>query len=140
MHAGLAVAGLSALIMHSSQAFTAVKLAGAAYLIGLATWTWHATTSRCRVSTILAPIWHMCQIGETAFLREGVSDPSGFDPFVHGPELGYPDPVLGLAGIARLPASARPPGAVEPRRRPSGRPVVGQRVGYVNRSCRRARR
>ncbi|MEV4243697.1 LysE family translocator [Streptosporangium canum] len=46
VHAGLAVAGLSALIMHSSQAFTAVKLAGAAYLIGLAAWTWRSATSR----------------------------------------------------------------------------------------------
>ncbi|WP_283135956.1 LysE family translocator [Rhizohabitans arisaemae] len=34
-HAALAVAGLSAVVMHSSQAFTAVKLAGAAYLSGM---------------------------------------------------------------------------------------------------------
>ncbi|GAA3112559.1 MULTISPECIES: LysE family translocator [Nonomuraea] len=41
-HAALAVAGLSALVMHSSQAFTVVKLAGAAYLIGLGLWTWRS--------------------------------------------------------------------------------------------------
>lgn len=43
-HATLAVAGLSALIMHSAQAFTVVKLAGAAYLVGLGVWTWHTAT------------------------------------------------------------------------------------------------
>ena len=43
-HATLAVAGLSALVMRSSQAFTAVKLTGAAYLIGLGLWTWRSTT------------------------------------------------------------------------------------------------
>lgn len=43
-HATLAVAGLSALVMHSSQALTTVKLLGAAYLICLGLWTWRATT------------------------------------------------------------------------------------------------
>ncbi|MEU6781242.1 LysE family translocator [Nonomuraea angiospora] len=43
-HATLAVAGLSALVMHSSQAFAVVKLLGAAYLVGLGLWTWRSTT------------------------------------------------------------------------------------------------
>ncbi|MEU3945076.1 LysE family translocator [Streptomyces sp. NPDC029526] len=42
IHAALATAGLSALVMHSSLAFTAVKLVGAAYLIGLGIWTWRS--------------------------------------------------------------------------------------------------
>ncbi|MBT1100237.1 LysE family translocator [Streptomyces anulatus] len=44
MHATLAIAGLSALVMHSSLAFTAVKLIGAVYLIGLGIWTWRSAT------------------------------------------------------------------------------------------------
>ncbi|MFC3504040.1 LysE family translocator [Micromonospora krabiensis] len=40
VHAGLAAAGLSALVLHSSQAFTAVRLTGAAYLVALGVWTW----------------------------------------------------------------------------------------------------
>ncbi|MER0241096.1 LysE family translocator [Streptomyces sp. HSW2009] len=44
VHAVLAVAGLSALVMHSSVAFTAVKLAGAGYLIGLGIWAWRSAT------------------------------------------------------------------------------------------------
>ncbi|MBE1587809.1 LysE family translocator [Nonomuraea angiospora] len=43
-HATLAIAGLSALVMHSSQAFAVVKLLGAAYLVGLGLWTWRSTT------------------------------------------------------------------------------------------------
>ncbi|WSF30130.1 LysE family transporter [Streptomyces sp. NBC_01351] len=42
IHATLAIAGLSALVMHSSQAFTAIKLIGAGYLIGLGIWTWRS--------------------------------------------------------------------------------------------------
>lgn len=44
VHAALAVAGLSTLVMHSSVAFTTVKLIGAAYLIGLGLWTWRSAT------------------------------------------------------------------------------------------------
>ncbi|MER5930129.1 LysE family translocator [Streptomyces sp. NPDC002054] len=42
VHAALAVAGLSALVMHSARAFTAVRIAGACWLIGLGLWTWYA--------------------------------------------------------------------------------------------------
>ncbi|MFD9095713.1 LysE family translocator [Streptomyces collinus] len=42
VHAALAIAGLSALVMHSSLAFTAVKLVGALYLVGLGIWTWRS--------------------------------------------------------------------------------------------------
>ncbi|MFE9782174.1 LysE family translocator [Streptomyces sp. NPDC005775] len=42
IHATLAIAGLSALVMHSSQAYTAIKLIGAGYLIGLGIWTWRS--------------------------------------------------------------------------------------------------
>jgi threonine/homoserine/homoserine lactone efflux protein len=45
VHAALAAAGLSALVMHSSQAFTAVKVAGAGYLIGLGLWTWRSAAA-----------------------------------------------------------------------------------------------
>ncbi|MBB1256045.1 LysE family translocator [Streptomyces sp. OF3] len=41
-HALLAAAGLSALVMRSAEAYTAVRLVGAAYLIGLGMWTWHS--------------------------------------------------------------------------------------------------
>jgi len=44
IHATLAIAGLSALVMHSSVAFSAVKLVGAVYLIGLGVWTWRSAT------------------------------------------------------------------------------------------------
>ncbi|MFJ7628207.1 LysE family translocator [Streptomyces sp. NPDC097595] len=44
VHAALAAAGLSALVMHSSVAFTAIRLTGAVYLIGLGLWTWHTAT------------------------------------------------------------------------------------------------
>ncbi|GAA1970985.1 LysE family translocator [Kitasatospora viridis] len=40
VHASLAVLGLSALVMRSSTAFATVRLAGAAYLVGLGGWSW----------------------------------------------------------------------------------------------------
>jgi threonine/homoserine/homoserine lactone efflux protein len=43
VHATLAIAGLSELVMHSSQAFEAVRFIGAAYLIGLGVQTWRST-------------------------------------------------------------------------------------------------
>ncbi|WP_328901567.1 LysE family translocator [Streptomyces sp. NBC_00441] len=45
VHAVLAVAGLSALVMHSSVAFTVVRLIGAVYLIGLGVWTWRRSAA-----------------------------------------------------------------------------------------------
>lgn len=39
LHAALAVAGLSAIVMRSSELFSAVRIAGALYLIGLGLWT-----------------------------------------------------------------------------------------------------
>ncbi|MDH6131361.1 threonine/homoserine/homoserine lactone efflux protein [Kitasatospora sp. MAA4] len=44
VHASLAMAGLAALVMRSSQAFEVVKLVGVAYLVGLAAWTWRSAT------------------------------------------------------------------------------------------------
>ncbi|MFI6283886.1 LysE family translocator [Streptomyces sp. NPDC051018] len=51
IHATLAMAGLSALVMRSGQALTAVKVIGAAYLIGLGLWTWHSTAGTARTPT-----------------------------------------------------------------------------------------
>ncbi|MEO3751767.1 LysE family translocator [Streptomyces sp. B6B3] len=50
VHATLAAVGLSALVMRSGQAFTALRLAGAAYLVALGLWTWrtHATRAPTR--------------------------------------------------------------------------------------------
>ncbi|MFF3617474.1 LysE family translocator [Streptomyces sp. NPDC002580] len=42
LHATLAMADLSGLVMHSSQAFTAIKLIGAGYLMGLGILTWRS--------------------------------------------------------------------------------------------------
>ncbi|MGC4949131.1 LysE family translocator [Streptomyces sp. DT224] len=50
VHAALAAAGLSALVMHSSLAFTVVKLIGAVYLIGLGLWTWRTAAPTPRRS------------------------------------------------------------------------------------------
>lgn len=46
VHATLAVLGLSALVMQSSEAFAVVRVVGAVYLVGLGLWTWFATGSR----------------------------------------------------------------------------------------------
>lgn len=51
VHASLAMAGLSVLVMQSSRAFTAVKLVGAVYLIGLGLWNWYSATSPASVTT-----------------------------------------------------------------------------------------
>ncbi|MCT9929633.1 LysE family translocator [Planotetraspora sp. A-T 1434] len=46
VHMTLAALGLSGLVMHSSQAFAAVRLAGAVYLVALGIWTWRSATVR----------------------------------------------------------------------------------------------
>ncbi|KAB8162207.1 LysE family translocator [Streptomyces sp. 3MP-14] len=46
VHAAMAMAGLSALVAGSGLAFTALRLLGAAYLIGLALWTWRSARPR----------------------------------------------------------------------------------------------
>ncbi|MFI9384894.1 LysE family translocator [Kutzneria sp. NPDC052558] len=45
VHATLAVLGLSAIVMQSSEAFAVVRIVGAVYLVGLGLWTWFATGS-----------------------------------------------------------------------------------------------
>lgn len=46
VHATLAAAGLSAVVVHSDQAFRAVRLGGAVLLIGLGLWTWRSAGRR----------------------------------------------------------------------------------------------
>ncbi|GAA1690659.1 LysE family translocator [Fodinicola feengrottensis] len=46
VHATLAAAGLSTLVMRSSEAFTVVKIGGAGYLVGLGCWTLWSTRRR----------------------------------------------------------------------------------------------
>ncbi len=43
VHATLAVLGLSAIVMQSSEAFAVVRVLGAVYLVGLGLWTWFST-------------------------------------------------------------------------------------------------
>ena len=46
VHASLAVLGLSAIVMQSSEAFAVVRVVGAVYLVGLGLWTWFFGGSR----------------------------------------------------------------------------------------------
>jgi Putative threonine efflux protein len=60
IHATLAIAGLSALVMHSSLTFTAVRLIGAVYLIGLGIWIW------CSAAPNAAPVPHRQRLSRRA--------------------------------------------------------------------------
>ncbi|MEV6925239.1 LysE family translocator [Dactylosporangium sp. NPDC051485] len=51
VHATLAAIGLSALVMRSSEVFAAVRLAGAAYLIGLGIVTWRTRPATTATAT-----------------------------------------------------------------------------------------
>jgi threonine/homoserine/homoserine lactone efflux protein len=68
IHATLAAAGLSAVVMRSSQAFAVVRLVGAAYIVGLGIWTWRAagrpSAERAEVRRRRLP-W----AGESIYLR-----------------------------------------------------------------------
>ncbi|MFE9427129.1 LysE family translocator [Kitasatospora sp. NPDC006697] len=46
VHAALAALGLSALVMRSGTAFAALRLGGAAYLVGLGLWSWYRAGGR----------------------------------------------------------------------------------------------
>jgi threonine/homoserine/homoserine lactone efflux protein len=50
LHIGAATVGLSALVLSSAVAFTAVKIAGAAYLVGLGLWTLFARRAEPEVA------------------------------------------------------------------------------------------
>ncbi|MBR7839482.1 LysE family translocator [Actinospica durhamensis] len=71
VHATLAIAGLSALVMHSSDAFEAVRLAGAAYLIALGV--------SCLRTGSRPPV-------------DATQDPNTQDSDTQGPETQGPDP------------------------------------------------
>lgn len=88
VHAALAVAGLSALVMHSSQAFTAVRLAGAAYLVALGLWTWRSASAGATPATPadVAP----------AAAPDGTTDAS------RRPPAGRPDSVYAQALLANV--------------------------------------
>jgi threonine/homoserine/homoserine lactone efflux protein len=70
IHATLAGAGLSALVLRSSEAFAVIRLAGAAYLIILGIVTWRSAAGRSRRTQPEGPPSHW---SETSTYRQALA-------------------------------------------------------------------
>jgi threonine/homoserine/homoserine lactone efflux protein len=62
-HALLAVLGLSAVVMHSSQAFFVVRVAGGLYLLCLGIWTWRTARQTRSAANLLQPAYLQALLG-----------------------------------------------------------------------------
>jgi threonine/homoserine/homoserine lactone efflux protein len=63
----LAAAGLSALVMRSSQLFTAVRLAGAGYLVALGLWTLWSSRRRPAAAAGTGPARRLPRTGRASY-------------------------------------------------------------------------